>query len=61
MSLLRKSSNVEKRIEFISEDITKAEDAIKALEEVFETKRQELLTIQEEAQAQALAKAQSAK
>ena len=46
-------ANVDKRIEFINGDISKAEDAIKTLEEIFETKRTELMKIQEAAQAQA--------
>jgi prefoldin beta subunit len=42
-------ANVEKRIEFISGDIGKAEEAIKELEEEFETKRSELMKLQEQA------------
>jgi prefoldin beta subunit len=45
------TANVEKRIEFISADIMKAEDAIKSLEDDFETKRGELMKLQESLQA----------
>jgi len=44
-------ANVDKRIEFIAGDVSKAEEAIKILEDEFETKRAELIKIQEEAQA----------
>jgi len=44
-------ANVDKRIEFIAGDVTKAEEAIKLLEDEFETKRAELMKIQEEAQS----------
>jgi len=44
------TANVEKRIEFISGDIAKAEEAIKALEDEFENKRGDLLKLQESLQ-----------
>ena len=47
------NANVEKRIEFISGDIAKAEEAIKSLEEEFEVKRGTLLKMQEAAQTAA--------
>ena len=44
------AANVDKRIEFIAGDIAKAEEVIKVLEEEFETKRGELLKLQESLQ-----------
>ena len=41
--------NVDKRIEFITGDIAKAEEAIKILENEFEVKREELMKLQESA------------
>ena len=43
-------ANVEKRIEFIDGEIYKAEEAIKVLEQEFETKRAELMKLQGESQ-----------
>ena len=40
-------ANVDKRIEFITGDIAKAEEAIKILENEFEVKREELMKLQE--------------
>ena len=47
-------TNVDKRIEFIAADIAKAEVEIKRLEEIFETKRNELLKLQEQEQQPAV-------
>ena len=44
------TANVDKRIEFISGDIAKAEEVIRVLEEDFEVKRGELLKLQESLQ-----------
>jgi prefoldin beta subunit len=42
--------NVEKRIEFIAKDVLTAEEKIKELETEFETKREQLLKMQEQQQ-----------
>jgi len=43
-------ANVEKRLEFIKSELVKVEENIKKQETEFETKRQELLTIQSQMQ-----------
>lgn len=43
-------ANVDKRLEFITSELTKVEEAIKRCEEDFEKKRQELITVQTEFQ-----------
>ena len=48
-------ANVEKRIEFISSELTKVEANIKKCEDDFEVKRQEMVKIQSQIQSSAVA------
>ena len=43
-------ANVDKRLEFITAELAKVEEGIKKHESEFETKRQELITLQSEIQ-----------